>query len=164
MRRNISIKTRLRLLKTYVYSILTYGCEAWTLNSVINKKITSFENWCYRRILKVKWYDKINNETILRMIGKPKFELLDIVKDRKLRYAGHILRGSSGTLLFNIIDGVIPGRRKRGRPRRLWEEDILEWLRLGTHEELKHLAADRDSYRAAVTSVLATNVHVVAHQ
>ncbi|KAI5738584.1 hypothetical protein M8J77_008798 [Diaphorina citri] len=79
-------------------------------------------------------------------------------------YAGHILRGSSGTLLFNIIDGVIPGRRKRGRPRRLWEEDILEWLRLGTHEELKHLAADRDSYRAAVSSVLATNVHVVANE
>ncbi|KAI5747591.1 hypothetical protein M8J77_016283 [Diaphorina citri] len=115
-------------------------------------------------LLKVKWYDKINNEIILRMIGKPKFELLDIVKDRKLRYAGHILRGSSGTLLFNIIDGVIPGRRKRGRPRRLWEEDILEWLRLGIHEELKHLAADRDSYRAAVSSVLSTNVHVVAHQ
>ncbi|KAI5743933.1 hypothetical protein M8J77_023997 [Diaphorina citri] len=132
MRRNISIKTRLCILKTYVFSILTYGCEAWTISTILSKKITTFEKWCYRRISKVKWIDKINNQTILRRVGKSKFELIDTIKDRKLRYAGHVLRRSSGTPLFNILDGIIPGQRKR-RPRRVWEDDILEWLGLGNH-------------------------------
>lgn len=72
----------------------------------------------------------INNDSILRRIGKPNFELLDTIESRKVMYAGHVLRRSSGTLLFNIIDEEIPGRRPRGRPRRIWEDDILEWLDL----------------------------------
>jgi Importin beta-related nuclear transport receptor len=61
------------------------------------------------------FFSIINKETIMRMIGKPKYDLLYIIRDRKWRYVGHIVRRSRGTLLFNIIDGVIPGRRKRGR-------------------------------------------------
>uniref|UniRef100_A0A8D8VS39 Endonuclease-reverse transcriptase n=1 Tax=Cacopsylla melanoneura TaxID=428564 RepID=A0A8D8VS39_9HEMI len=68
MTRNILSKgTKLRLLKTYVYSVMSYGCESWTLDETTSKRITSFENWCYRRMLKISWKDKVTNTEVLRV-------------------------------------------------------------------------------------------------
>ena len=61
MRRNIKPQTKLRLLNCYVYSILNYGCESWTWNKAMRKKVHAFEHWCYRRMLKISWKDKVTN-------------------------------------------------------------------------------------------------------
>uniref|UniRef100_A0A8D9E864 Uncharacterized protein n=1 Tax=Cacopsylla melanoneura TaxID=428564 RepID=A0A8D9E864_9HEMI len=87
MRRNISIETRKRVLKTYVFSIVSSGSEAWTLNNNFCSRINAFETWCYRRMFKTRW-DKVNNVTILNRVGKEKQDLLDSIKERKLKYAG----------------------------------------------------------------------------
>uniref|UniRef100_A0A8D8M067 Uncharacterized protein n=1 Tax=Cacopsylla melanoneura TaxID=428564 RepID=A0A8D8M067_9HEMI len=88
MRRNISIETRKRVLKTYIiFSIVSSGSEAWTLNNNFCSRINAFETWCYRRMFKTRW-DKVNNVTIMNRVGKEKQDLLDSIKERKFKYAG----------------------------------------------------------------------------
>uniref|UniRef100_A0A8D9A4P5 Craniofacial development protein 2 n=1 Tax=Cacopsylla melanoneura TaxID=428564 RepID=A0A8D9A4P5_9HEMI len=154
MRRNVSRKTKLRLLNTYVFSILTYGCESWTLNPLLSARIQSFENWCYRRMLKVSWVERVRNTEILRRMGKVRFEWLNTIRERKLRFAGHVMRGSSGGLMLDVMKGDVAGRRLVGRPRRTWWNDILEWLEIQSREEFETMAQDRRSYSAAVTDAL----------
>ena len=66
MRRNIRKQTKLKLLNCYVFSVLNYGCESWTWNKAMQKKIDAFEVWCYRRMFKISWKDKVRNEEVLR--------------------------------------------------------------------------------------------------
>ena len=65
MRRNFRFSTKMKILNCYVFSILNYGCESWTWNKVMRKKVNAFEFWCYRRILKISWRDKVKNEEII---------------------------------------------------------------------------------------------------
>ncbi|KAL1445907.1 hypothetical protein WDU94_015575 [Cyamophila willieti] len=156
MRRNVSKSTKLRLLKTYVFSIMTYGCEAWTVSNIFSKKINAFEQWCYRRMMKVSWIDRITNEEILRRMGKERPELLNIIRERKLKFAGHMIRGSGGELLLDIIEGNVNGPRSRGRPRRVWLDDVKKWLGVSTYQECKNLANNRELFRSTITERLAT--------
>ena len=93
--------------------------------------------------------DKVRNTEVLRRMNRDQLEL-DKIKERKLRFAGHTVRRPPGTLLVDILDTTIEGNRPRGRPRRLWMDDISEWLCIPTYTDFKVLAADRDNYRAAV--------------
>ncbi|KAI5742443.1 hypothetical protein M8J77_007236 [Diaphorina citri] len=130
-----------------------YGSEAWTFNKQMSDRITSLENWCYRRMLKISWTEKISNVEVLRRIQKRKFELLTMIKKRKLRYAGHILHGSNGTLLPKIIEGRIEGKRDRGRQRRTWMDDIKEWTNIPTYGAIKRLAQDRAKWREMIEEI-----------
>jgi len=96
MRRNIRLNTKMKILNCYVFSLLNYGCESWTWNKAMHKKVNAFEFWCYRRILKISWRDKVKNEEILKRLQKRLHFVEDMMK-RKMRYAGHVLRGSSGS-------------------------------------------------------------------
>ncbi|KAI5754035.1 hypothetical protein M8J77_005263 [Diaphorina citri] len=154
MRRNISKRTKIRILQTYIFSILSYGCESWTLKAELCKKINAFENWCYRRILKISWRDKITNREVLRRMGKSHFEWLKIIQERKLKFAGHVLRGSSGGLMMDVIEGDMERPRTRGRPRRIWFDDIKEWLNVSSMEEFKNMAQDRQAFRSTVNTVI----------
>ncbi|KAI5751226.1 hypothetical protein M8J77_005483 [Diaphorina citri] len=107
-------------------------------------------------MLKDKWQDKTNNVTILSRIGEERPGLLNTIKERKMKFAGHVMRGSNGQLMKSIVDGKIEGTRGRGRPRRVWDNDLVEWLGR-TFEEIQELAVDRTSYRSAIFSVLATS-------
>ncbi|KAI5726285.1 hypothetical protein M8J77_026528 [Diaphorina citri] len=153
MKSGVNIHTKLRLLKTYMFSVFSYGSEAWTINKQMSDRITSLENWCYRRMLKISWTEKISNVEVLRRIQKRKFELLTMIKKRKLRYAGHILRGSNGTLLPKIIEGRIEGKRDRGRQRRTWMDDIKEWTNIPTYGAIKRLAQDRAKWREMIEEI-----------
>jgi hypothetical protein len=75
LRRNINVKTKLRILNNYIYSILTYASESWTNEKSLSNRIKASENWCYRRILRVSWIEKVTNKEILRRIGKRDFDL-----------------------------------------------------------------------------------------
>lgn len=141
------IDTKLRILKSTVFPTATYGCEAWTLNSTDNKKITAFEMKCYRKILRISWIEKVSNEEVLSRIGITSPTLLQIVKKLKLKYFGHIKRHES--LEKHILETKVEGRRGRGRPARRWEEDIRDWLGTTT-TKAGRMAQDRAVFRRKV--------------
>ena len=137
---SIKMSTRLGILKSYIFPIFTYGCEAWTLSKVLEQKIETFENWCFRTMGKIKWSDYISNEKVLTML-KTKRTLLKDIQKRKLRYFGHIKRKKN--LLSTAVEGRVKGRRPRGRPRNTWFTDVKEWTGLPGHE-ITRMAAQRD--------------------
>ena len=108
--KSISLKTRKRIMKCYVWSTLLYGCETWTLSANTMKRITAFEMWSYRRMLKISWTDKITNETVLQMIKNKSTQLENMIKCRKLRYFGHLTRRNNISRL--LLEGQINGRRQ----------------------------------------------------
>ena len=122
--KKLKISTKIRIVKCYVYSIFTYGCEAWTLSKVLEDKIEATEMWCLRRIGNVKWSDKISNESVLQML-KTKRQLLTSIQKRKSKYFGHIKRRKN--ILTTALEGKLEGKRPRGRPRNTWMSDIKEW-------------------------------------
>src|SRR6267154_1038438 len=123
MRSNIRFSTKIKILNCYVFSILNYGCESWTWNKAMRKKVNAFEMWCCRRILKIIWKDRIKNEEVLRRL-QTKYHFVEDMMKRKMKYAGHVLRDSSGLSHLQILEGYVEGKRKVGAPRRVWKNDI----------------------------------------
>lgn len=150
--RNLNLVIRLRFVECYVWSVLMYGVETWTLKTQMIKKLEAFEMWLYRRILKIPWTDRISNDEVLRRIGR-KRKLLTIIKIRKTSYVGHILRSDKYLLLQNIMQGRIEGRKGIGRKKKSWLRNIREWTNLGVGE-LFHVAKDREEFRKVVANLL----------
>ena len=96
LRSNISIKTRIRILMCYVFSAVSYGCETWTCSKAIDHKINAFEMWCYRRMLRISWTSHTTNIDVLQKMCVKETTMLNNPKNRKLSYAGHIMRNTSG--------------------------------------------------------------------
>ena len=138
--KRLKMSTRLNILKCYVFSIFCYGCEAWTLNKVLENKIEVFEMWCLRMMGKFKWSDLISNEKVLTTL-KTKRSLLKDIQKRKLKYYGHIKRKND--ILTTVLEGKMEGKRPQGRPRNTWFTDIKEWTGL-TGRECNRKAADRN--------------------
>lgn len=156
MRRNIRFKTKLKILNTYVFSILNYGCECWTWNTAMHRKVDAFEMWCYRRMARISWRDRVSNVEVLRRF-QTKLHFREDMMKRKLNYAGHVLRGSSGLTHLQILEGRIEGKKKRGAPRRTWLKDICEWVswnkennfseKEGTYGMIKRIAEKRNRWK-----------------
>ena len=138
--KRLKMSTRLNILKCYVFSIYCYGCEAWTLNKVLERKIDVFEMWCLRMMGKFKWSDLISNEKVLNSL-KTKRTLLLSIQQRKLKYYGHIKRKNN--LLTTVLEGKMEGKRPQGRPRNIWFTDIREWTGL-RGRECTRKATDRN--------------------
>ena len=96
MRNNLPMRTKQKLLSTQVWSILKYGSEVFSLTTALKKKITAFEMWCYRRILKISWTNMITNEEVLRRVEETEAKLLKMIIKRKITFFGHIARASAG--------------------------------------------------------------------
>lgn len=122
----ININLRLRYMKCYVWSVLLYGVETWTLKATNMNRLESFEIWCYRRMLRISWTDRLTNEEVLSLLNKDR-ELIRLIKIRKTSYFGHIMRGSKYEQLQLILQGKIEGRRGRGRKQMSWLQNIKEW-------------------------------------
>src|SRR3989442_5930092 len=118
----------------------------------MHKKVNALELGCYRRILKISWRDRIKNEEILKRLQKRLYFVEDMMK-RKLRYAGHVLRGSSGLSHLQILEGFVAGKRKVGTPRRTWMKDIIEWTGLGDYGKVKRAAEERKSWKLIVVDL-----------
>uniref|UniRef100_A0A8D8YBA7 Craniofacial development protein 2 n=3 Tax=Cacopsylla melanoneura TaxID=428564 RepID=A0A8D8YBA7_9HEMI len=125
---NLTLETKIRLIRCYVYSVLLYGVETWTLKEETTAKPQAFEFWLYRRILKISWTQRVTNVEVLRRMKKSK-ELMNIVKTRKLQYLGHIMRNHQRyELLQRILQGKIDGKRPPGRRRISWLANLRRWL------------------------------------
>ena len=126
--KNIPLRTKVKLLRALVISIMLYACEAWTLNAELQRKIQAVEMRCLRRLLGISYQDHITNVEVRRRVGQEVHQyedLLTIVKKRKLRWYGHITR--SGGLAKTILQGTVQGKRRRGRQRKKWADNISEW-------------------------------------
>ena len=153
MRSNIRAQTKLRILNCYVFSVLNYGCESWTWNKAMQKKIDAFEFWCYRRMLKISYVDRVTNNEVLKRMHTELHFRKDMWK-RKMEFAGHVLRGSSGNSHLCILEGKVCGKRLRGRPRLTWTDDIMKWTNLKNFGVIKRVAEDRDKWRTMIVNLL----------
>ena len=110
--RNISMTRKFRVLKTYVWSTLTYGCECWTITSDIEKKIEAAEMWFIRRMLRISWTEKKTNVNVLRE-GNVQRSLLKTIKKRQMEFLGHVCRRRG--LEFLSLTGEVEGKRDTGK-------------------------------------------------
>lgn len=131
---DVGLHTKIRMIRCYVFSVLYYGMEAWTLTEASTRKLEAFEMWLYRRILRIPWVDKVPNAEVLRRMGK-EMEVLNTIKCRKLEYLGHIMRHPEKYhLLQLILQGKIQGRRGPGRRRISWLKNLRTWFGKTTSE------------------------------
>jgi len=114
----------------------------------LQKRITDFEHWCYRCMLKVSWKDKVKNTEVLARMAEKEPRFYKNIARQKIAYAGHVLRGSSGLNALLIIKGKISGVKGRGRPRIAWNDDLKDWTQLRNYSELKRTAKDRTIWNA----------------
>jgi len=129
-------------MKALVWSVATYGCESWTLRKNEETFLDAFEMTGLRKILRVSWTAKKTNEWVLNKAGVTR-ELLDTVKARMLAYYSHTMRKQGSCLEKEIMQGTMPGARRRGRPRMAWMDNITTWTGLSMEESIK-MTEDRD--------------------
>lgn len=146
--KHLKLSTRVKFLKCYVWSVLMYGCETWILKTATMNRIEAFELWCYRRILKIPWTQRKTNEQVLNIMNKER-ELLMSIKQRKLEYLGHVMRGPRYELLRLILNGKIEGKKWIGRKKMSWLRNLRQWTGL-TAEQLLHAARDRNRYKEII--------------
>ena len=153
--KNISMKTRMGLLRALITSVFLYGCETWTLNAEMEKRINAFEMNCMRRLLQVHYTSHTSNkqvrELMLKYIGEHD-HLLTIVKCRQLTWFGHVIRWK-GSLANTMLQGGTDGCRKRGRPVRTWLDNIRDWTGLKFYQLIR-TAEDRELWRSCVSRAI----------
>ena len=145
--KRISYPTRIRLAKCYVWSTLGYGSETWSLTSMTEKRIKTFEMWVYRRMARISWTERMTNEKVLEKIGIKELSLLTSIKKRRLQFYGHVRRHNN--IQKTILEGKVNGKRKRGRRRRSWTMNIADDAGKPINE-CATIACDRDCWRKVV--------------
>ena len=113
--RDITLPTKVRLVKAMVFPVVMYGCESWTVNKAEPQRIDAFELWCWRRLLRVPWTARRSNQAILKEIS-PGCSSEGLMLKQKLQYFGHLMRRVD-SLEKTLMLGGIGGRRRRGRQR-----------------------------------------------
>lgn len=123
--RHLSIKTRSRAVKTYVWSVLMYGSETWTISKKMEKKLEAFERWCWRRLLKISWIERTSNEEVPRRMDSGRALLVN-VRAKQMRFFGHVMR-REGMENLSLTERI-PGSRARGRQREKYMDGIVRTL------------------------------------
>ena len=108
--------------------------------------------WCYRRILKISWTEKVTNQEVCRRINRGESLVKNIAK-RKMRFAGHVIRGSCGELTSLVIEGMVEGKRDKGQQRRKWDDDVKNWSRITRFGDIKRKAEDKLAWRDMVANL-----------
>ena len=122
--RDITLPTRVHLVKAMLFPMVTYGCESWTVKKAEHQRIDAFELWCWRRLLRVPWTARRSNHSILKEIS-PGCSLEKLMLKLKLQYFGHLM-GRVDSLEKTLILGRIGGRRRRGQQRMKWLTGITD--------------------------------------
>ena len=111
----LSLSTKLKLCKTLAWPVTTYRCESWTLRQTEIKKLEAYEMKMIRKVLRIPWTAHHTNESVLQEAGYHR-QFLGTIKQRKLKYLGHVMRKEGENLEKTVIQGSVPGKRERGRP------------------------------------------------
>ncbi len=155
---HLSNITKLRLIKTLIFPVATYGSEAWTLSKARETNINAFETKLYRRVLRISYKDHVTNEEVFRQLDvKMADRILSAIRRKKLTYFGRVCLMKGDRLLKIALEGTMPGGRSRGRPRRKWLDNIKELTQLLFNESRK-MTQDRKLWKERISEVSATVV------